>query len=301
MPSRLQIVNTTLRKIGQKKVTGVTATKAARLVNEQMKDSLDQVLSAHPWDELKDYASLVATNWAEGLYPKTINVDKAGNPSFNIDMLFVGLDDLEYPIYSLSGEATGIQTLFNGTNWDMTDGVDVYYTNPSTEKEPPKIGWVLAIGSNPPPEITYNDPVVPEFTYSHSFVRPFNFARLVEEEPKGYMYDNVKGYVYTEDRVFDLSYVGLPTAAVLTEDWQNLPYDDVAFDNLELSGTLVDILGYHILSRCSYGITGDHNDTQIYEGLYSKFLAKATNVQAQQQRDQFMEVSENTSWEASRL
>jgi hypothetical protein len=302
--TRLDIVNASLIIAGQTPVLTVADSKAARLCDKQLKLSLDPVLSAHPWDELKVQNSLIATNGGAGLYPGRILGTKAGNPSFNEYLFFVDLDDLEYPFYSLDGEDTGLRVRFDGAGWEaISDADDIVYTNPSTDKEPPKLNWVQGTGSNPVPELEYPDPVIPPYEYGYSFVRPFDFARLVEEEPRGYRYDNVKGYIYGDYSPFEFSYVCLPTSTTLTSDWQDLPYTDAAFDNLAISGKLQDVLCHHIISRCIYGITGDHNDTQLFTQLYMSSLGKVTNVQAQQQRDKFLTVNEDSpnSFDGARI
>lgn len=150
-----------------------------------------------------------------------------------------------------------------------------------------------------------------EFGYGYEFTLPIDFIRLIEEEPKGFDYDRAAGRLLANENIFEFSYVALPTVADWTQvpgwdevpNWNDLPGETIALDNLDISGTLTDVLGYHIISRCIYGITGDHNDTQLFEGLYNKALAKATSVQAQQKKDLFMQIDEGSgdSWIGARV
>lgn len=128
---------------------------------------------------------------------------------------------------------------------------------------------------------------------------PYDFVRLVEETPKGVYYDRQKGQFVTELETFTFSYVALPTAAVLDAFWQSYDYDNAVFDSLDITSKVISVLSYNILANCIYGVTGDHNDTNMFKKLYAAELAKMTNVQAQQQRDQFLTASTD-SWEDAR-
>ena len=151
--------------------------------------------------------------------------------------------------------------------------------------------------------------VTPDFGYMYAYDLPIDFCRFIEEEAQGYAYDLPQYRIYTNIRPFKFTYVALPTTADWDQVpdwdtvpvWSDLPGSTVALDELRLTQAATEALSYHIASRCSYGINGDHSDTRLFMQLFTDALPKAKALNAQQQRDQYLEATSDDSWVNSRV
>lgn len=139
-----------------------------------------------------------------------------------------------------------------------------------------------------------------EFGYAYEFRLPIDFVRFIEEEPKGIEYTRAAGRLLANVDPFEFSYVALPTTSTLTEvpdlndvpNWNDLPGEAIGTLELDILGDFALIIAYHIAYNIAYAITGDHNDVQLLEAMYTKLLTKGTSVQAQQSQDRYIETSE---------
>lgn len=154
--------------------------------------------------------------------------------------------------------------------------------------------------------LTAAEGITPIYGYTYAFALPKDFCRIVEEEPTGWAYDIVAGYIYSNSTTFQLSYVAYPYAgdwAAVTgigavSNWIELANDSVIFDNPVLPNTLYEVLGIHVASKCSYQITGDTNDIKLLTELYNRELLTAKSSVSQQKRDMVIEADD---WESARL
>lgn len=142
-----------------------------------------------------------------------------------------------------------------------------------------------------------------EFGYAYEFILPIDFVRLIEEEPKGFDYERAQGKLWANEDIFECSYVALPTNANWEEvpdwntvpNWNDLPGMTIALDDISVNSSFLEVLAYHMVKNCAYGITGDHNDTKMFDDMYRAALMKATSVMAQQKKDMFVTASTD-SW-----
>lgn len=150
------------------------------------------------------------------------------------------------------------------------------------------------------------DDVEPIFGYTYAFILPVDFCRICEEDPTGFDYEIVAGYLYANDDTIDLTYVAFPysgtwstvTGIGAVSNWIELGDSSVIFDNPVLPSNLYEVLGIHMALKCSYQITGDHDDVKLLTELYNRELTAAKSTTAQQKRDMFMEA---TDWDDARI
>jgi hypothetical protein len=147
--------------------------------------------------------------------------------------------------------------------------------------------------------------VTPLFGYTTAYVLPIDFCRLVEEEPTGYKYDRVTGYIYGNDSTFQLSYVAFPYSGdweavediETVSNWVDLPADNEIFDTIVLTDGMYEVLALHMAYKCCFIITGDRNDAELLEKEYNRALASCKTATSQQKRNMSVEATE---WEDAR-
>jgi hypothetical protein len=136
--------------------------------------------------------------------------------------------------------------------------------------------------------------------FGYQFEIPVDFCRLIEESPTGYQYDRVARRFYYSGSTFSFWYVAFPyygdwdsvSGIDAVRNWAELPVTSDIFSDIYFDHDILEAVQYHMIKEQAYLITGDHNDTQIFEGKYDKTLASQKTVVAQQKPDMFVEATE---------